>query len=38
MLIFGTEGLIVGTTQEALRQRQAQRDRSENGQNSRNQK
>ena len=29
MLICGTGGLIVGTTQEALRQLQAQRDREE---------
>ena len=38
MLICGIGGLIVGTTQEALRQLQAQRDYTEKQRNSRNQK
>ena len=38
MLICGIGGLIVGTTQEALRQLQAKRDYTEKQRNSRNQK
>ena len=38
MLICGTGGLVVGTTQEALRQLQAQRDYTEKQRNSRNKK
>lgn len=34
MLVCGTGGLLVGTTQEALRQLQEQRDREENNQSS----